>query len=193
MEKITISFCFLLLNIHSFTGQSVYEIHWEIGTHTSLTSPTIEIGDTIKWIWTDSEQKSVTSLPKSRENFDSGLLDGVDKSFSYTFSKAGITEYENEANPSMVGKVTVAHKLSLEDKFVKNLNFYPNPVKNYLTISSLFKITGYKIYNVLGSKVAEGNSLDRTTTIDITKLNSGLYFVKVFSNNMQSTLKIAKK
>ena len=191
MKKITLFFCFIIVNVLS--AQSVYEILWEPGINISMASPTIEIGDTVKWIWNDTSQKSVTSLPRGRESFDSGLLEGFNKSFTYTFLKSGITEYENEANPNMRGKVTVASKLSIEDKFVKNLNFYPNPVKNYLTISSLFKINGYQIFNVLGSLVAEGNTFGKTTTIDMTELNSGLYFVKVVSNNMQSTLKIAKK
>lgn len=191
MKKIILFFCFIIGNV--LVAQNVYEIRWETGINLSVASPTIEIGDTVKWIWTDSSQKSVTSLPRGRESFDSGLLEGLNNSFSYTFLKAGITEYENEANPNMIGKVTVANKLSMEDKFVKNLSFYPNPVKNYLTISSYFKISTYQIYNVLGSLVAEGNGSGKTTTIDMTGLNSGLYFVKVVSNNMQSTLKMAKK
>ena len=191
MKKILLIFGFIISNVLS--AQNVYEIRWEFGINTALASPTIEVGDTVKWIWTDSSQKSVTSLPRGRETFDSGILEGLNKSFTYTFLKTGVTEYENEANPNMNGKVTVANKLSTEDKFLKNLNFYPNPVKNYLTISSHFKINSYQIYNVLGSLVAEGNSFGKTTTIDMTELNSGLYFVKVVSNNMQSTLKIAKK
>lgn len=191
MKKIILIFSFLIVNI--LNAQNVYEIFWESGINPSMASPIIEIGDTVKWIWTDASQKSVTSLPKGKENFDSGILEGLNKTFSYTFLKAGITEYENEANPNMAGKVTVMNKLSVEDKFVKNLSFYPNPVRNYLTISSLFKINSYQIYNVLGSLVGEGNISGRKSTIDMTQLNSGLYFVKVLSGNMQSTLKIAKK
>lgn len=178
---------------NALSAQGVYEIIWESGINVSVASPTIEIGDTVKWIWADASPKTVTSLPGSRETFDSGLLEGAKNTFSYTFLKSGITEYENESNPNMTGKVTVLNKLSVEDKFVKNLSFYPNPVRNYLTISSYFKINSYQIYNVLGSLVAEGKASGKTTTIDMTSLNSGLYFVKVVSNNMQSTLKMAKK
>ncbi|QAA83057.1 T9SS type A sorting domain-containing protein [Aequorivita sp. H23M31] len=190
MRKITLIIFFLIANI--LNSQNVYEIFWEQGINSNMASPVIEIGDTVKWIWSDASQKSVTSLPSGKESFDSGMIGGLNKSFSYTFSKTGVTEYENESNPNMSGKVTVMNKLSTEDKFIKNLSFYPNPVRNYLTISSLFKINGYQIYNVLGSMVAEGSSSGRKTTIDMTQLNSGLYFVKVVSGNMQSTLKIAK-
>lgn len=190
MKKITLFFCFIIVNV--IAAQNVYEIQWEEGVNSYVASPTIEVGDTVKWIWTDATPKGVTSLRRGKESFDSGILEGVHKSFTYTFLKVGVTEYENEANPSMTGRVTVANKLSTEDKFLKNLNFYPNPVKNYLNISSHFKINSYQIYNVLGSLVAEGNVFGKTTTIDMTQFNSGLYFVKVVSNNMQSTLKITK-
>ncbi|MCB0468288.1 MAG: T9SS type A sorting domain-containing protein, partial [Aequorivita sp.] len=112
--------------------------------------------------------------------------------FSYTFTKTGITEYQNDSDPSMFGKVTVVGKLSIEEKFVKNLNFYPNPVKNNLTISSIFKIDNYQVYNILGTLVSEGKGTGNHTQVDMSRLNSGLYFVKVTSRNMQTTLKIAK-
>ena len=76
---------------------------------------------------------------------------------------------------------------------MKNLNFYPNPVRNELIISSIFKVDSYQIYNVLGTLVSEGKGSGILTQVDMSRLNSGLYFVKVTSNNLQTTLKIAKK
>ena len=191
MKKITLFLCFITMNI--LTGQNVVEIAWGQGVNESVASPTIEVGDTVIWVWKDSSQKSVTSLPNGSENFGSGTLDGLNTEFSYTFQKRGVTEYENESNPLMRGKVTVVGKLSVEEKFVKNLNFYPNPVKNDLIISSIFKIDNYQIYNVLGTLVSEGKGSGTLTQVDMSRLNSGLYFVKVTSNNLQTTLKIAKK
>lgn len=190
MKKITLFLFFITINILS--AQNVFEIAWEQGIETSVASPTIELGDTVVWTWTDASQKSVTSLNGS-ESFDSGLLKGINNDFSYTFSNLGSTEYQNYSNLLMRGKVTVVAKLSSEDKFVKNLNFYPNPVKNDLTISSLFKVDSYQIFNVLGTLVAQGIGGGNYTQVDMSRLNSGLYFVKVTSKNMQATLKIAKK
>lgn len=190
MRKITLFFCFITINILS--AQNVYEIAWGQGIKTSVASPTIERGDTVVWTWIDSSQKSVTSLDGS-ESFDSGLLEGTNNDFSYTFSNLGSTEYQNDSNQLMRGKVTVVAKLSTEDKFVKNLNFYPNPVKSDLMISSLFKVDAYQIYNVLGTLVSQGKGGGNYTQVDMSLLNSGLYFVKVISKNMQATLKIAKK
>ena len=175
------------------TAQNVVEIAWGQGINESVASPTIELGDTVLWIWADASQKSVTSISNGAENFDSGTLKGINNDFSYIFTKTGVTEYQNDSDPSMHGKVTVVSKLSTEEKFVKNLNFYPNPVKNELTISSIFKIDSYQIYNVLGTLVSEGKGISNVTQVDMSRLNSGLYFVKVTAKNMQTTLKIAKK
>ncbi len=191
MKKITLFFLFLSLNILS--AQNVFEIAWEQGINSSVASPTIEVGDTVTWIWTDTTQKTVTSLSSGNESFDSGMIAGINKEYSFTFKTIGITEYQNDRNPNMNGKITVVGKLSTEDKFVKNLNFYPNPVKNELNISSHFKIETYQIYNVLGTLVSEGKGSGNLTQVDMNRLNSGLYFVKVTSKGMQTTLKIAKK
>ncbi|SRX55753.1 T9SS type A sorting domain-containing protein [Aequorivita sp. CIP111184] len=191
MKKITLFLCFIAMNILS--AQNVFEIAWGQGINESVASPTIEVGDTVLWTWINGSQKSVSALPNGTENFDSGSLKGINNEFSYTFSKTGVTEYQNDSDPSMRGKVTVVGKLSTEDKFVKNLNFYPNPVRNDLTISSLFKIDNYQIFNVLGTLVSQGKGSGNYTQVDMSRLNSGLYFVKVTSNSMQTTLKIAKK
>ncbi|MBG43185.1 MAG: hypothetical protein CL530_04380 [Aequorivita sp.] len=191
MKKITLFLFFIATNI--LMSQNVVEIAWGQGINESVASPTIEVGDTVLWIWTDGSQKSVTALPNGTESFSSGTLDGLNTEFSHTFQKRGVTEYQNESNPLMHGKVTVVGKLSVEDKFVKNLNFYPNPVKNELIISSIFKVDSYQIYNVLGTLVSEGKGAGVLTQVDMSRLNSGLYFVKVTSNNLQTTLKIAKK
>ena len=93
----------------------------------------------------------------------------------------------------MRGKIKVVKRLSIEEKFVKNLSFYPNPVKNSLTISSVFKIESYQIHNILGSIVLEGKGGGSIIKINMDRLNSGLYFVSVFTeNSLESTLKIAK-
>ncbi len=191
MKKITLFLCFFAMNV--LPAQNVVEIDWVRGINESVASPTIEMGDTVRWIWRDASQKTVTSLPNGAEIFDSGTLNGINSNFSFTFTKIGTTEYQNDSEPSMHGKVTVVNKLSTEEKFVKNLNFFPNPVKNDLTISSIFKIDTYQIFNVLGTLVSEGKGSGNIVQVDMARLNSGLYFVKVTSRSMQTTLKIAKK
>lgn len=190
MKKI-ILITFLLVP-YILPAQTTYEIMWEPGAGSASLSPTIEVGDTVKWIWSDTSPKTVTALPGGKEIFDSGILEFGAKSFSYTFNKIGQTRYENEANPAMNGKVTVVKKMSQEEKFIKNLSFYPNPVNTTLNLSSVFTIDSYEVYNALGSLVLKGKSNGKIARIDMSNLNNGLYFVKISGNNMQTTIKVTK-
>jgi len=190
MKKITL---FILL-FHSLflSAQSTFEIQWEPGAISAFSSPIVEIGDTVIWIWTDNSPKTITALPGGREIFDSGILESGVRSYAYTFSKPGVTRYENEVNPAMNGKITVVNKMSREEKFQKNLKFYPNPVNSQLNISSPFSIDSYEIYNALGTLVLSGKGNGKLRKINMSNLNSGLYFIRVFSNNMHTTLKVTK-
>lgn len=191
MRKIILIVC--LIYIVPLGAQSVYKVSWEEGISISAASLTIEVGDTVLWTWVDNSSPTVSSFENGSEYFDSSTLEGPRSSFLHTFKSHGVTEYHNKNNLSMRGKIKVLKKLSVEEKFVKNLSFYPNPVKNSLTISSLFNVEDYRIYNALGSLVLEGKGGGNLTKIDMDKLSSGLYFVSVFAeNNLQSTLKIAK-
>ncbi|CAM3494469.1 Amicyanin [Aequorivita lipolytica] len=193
MKKITLIIAFF--SITSIFSQTTFDLNWAIGTSGTAASVTIETGDTVRWTLTDGFSHTVTSIAGSSvETFDSGTFSGIGSQYSFTFSVEGANDYKCNFHPgSMFGKITVESGLSVEDKFVKNLNFYPNPVKNDLTISSLYKVDSYQIYNVLGSLVAEGKGNGNITLVDMSRMNSGLYFVKVTSKNMQTTLKIAKK
>lgn len=191
MKKITSLFIILFTSI--LCAQTTFDITWDqsVGSAASIT---IQQGDAIRWTWGNSVPHSVTSLAGSQETFDSGILTGQGTTFLYTFTQVGTNPYQCDVHPaSMNGVVTVNEVLSVEDKFIKNISFYPNPVKKDLTLFSLYKLDNYKIFNVLGSLVAEGTGGASFTQIDMSNLNSGMYFVKVFSKNMQATFKIAKK
>lgn len=58
-----------------------------------------------------------------------------------------------------------------------NVNLYPNPVKNNLSISSALNIENTEIYNLTGSLVKQ--SKGNVKTIDMSNLTSGSYLVKV--------------
>jgi hypothetical protein len=93
----------------------------------------------------------------------------------------------------MEGTITVEDIASVEDKFRKNISFYPNPVQNKVTVTSLYKLDNYKIYNTLGSLVAQGPANGNITEIDMSQLESGLYFINAISEDLQSTFKVIKR
>ncbi|AXG71438.1 internalin-J [Kordia sp. SMS9] len=70
--------------------------------------------------------------------------------------------------------------LSVDDFNSNNkIKIYPNPAKNNLYIESNQQIETIEIYTLLGEKVVEA----KTTTINISNLNSGIYLIKIISLN----------
>lgn len=192
MKKIT--FFFAVLTTSLISAQNTFDIFWEVGVNGPAASLTIEVDDTVRWTWGNNTPHSVTSLEGSREEFDSGIITGQGEQFSHTFTAVGENNYQCEVQPGLLfGTINVVENLSVQEKFIKNLQFFPNPVIDQLSIFSIYKLDTYKIYNVLGSLVSQNKGGGNSTKIDMTRLKSGMYFVTVSSGGMQSTFKVTKK
>lgn len=174
------------------SAQTTFDLDWFVGISSAAASVTIEPGDTVRWTWTDALPHSVTSESGSQETFDSGILTGTGMQFSYTFTQVGINDYKCDVHSGMTGIITVEQLVGIDEKFRKNIKFYPNPVSTKLTVTSLYKLEQYKIYNILGKLVAQGAATGNITDIDMSALQSGIYFVNAISGEMQSTFKVTK-
>jgi len=64
----------------------------------------VHVGQTVTWTNKDIEQHTATARDKT---FDSDVLD-TNKSYSFTFTKAGTYDYNCLIHPDMVGKVIVS-------------------------------------------------------------------------------------
>ncbi|MCW9037097.1 T9SS type A sorting domain-containing protein [Altibacter sp.] len=190
MKKITILLC--LLSVTQLFAQTTFEVDWDQSVGGAATF-TIETGDTVKWIWANGVPHSVTSQPGSAEMFDSGILTGMGTEFSQTFTVVGSNSYSCDVHPNMTGTITVEPSLSVEEKFAKNIKLYPNPVSSELMIASLFRFDSYEIYDITGKKVGQGIGEGTYTYLNVSYLNTGVYFVKVRAGNLQATTKLIKK
>ncbi len=74
-----------------------------------------------------------------------------------------------------------------------HLKYMPNPVKNNFYISYDQIIDKVEVLNILGQNIIEMNNNSTDIQLDLTKLNSGTYLVKVYSNNRSKTIKINKE
>ena len=83
--------------------------------------------------------------------------------------------------------------LSNTDEILENsLKLYPNPVINILTIeSNSLAISKVEIYSILGKKIKEINSNFSFITTD--NLSSGIYFIRIYSENGFTIRKILKR
>lgn len=72
------------------------------------------------------------------------------------------------------------------------LKFYPNPVTNVLNLEYAGTITGVEVFNMLGQKIASKSVNEISTSVDMSNLASGSYFVKVKAENGSRTIKVMK-
>lgn len=76
-----------------------------------------------------------------------------------------------------------------------NLNIYPNPEKDKLSISSNSKLNLQKaiIYDVGGRLISQFKLHNNNNTFDISELSAGTYFLSVYANNGHKTFKWTKE
>lgn len=83
--------------------------------------------------------------------------------------------------------------MGIKDNFALNdaVSMYPNPVESFLTIRSKSPITRVQVYNLLGDLVKDVRV--NFLRIDLRNLNSGIYMIKIHSNQFFVTKKLIKK
>jgi large repetitive protein len=96
--------------------------------------------------------------------------------------------------------VSITKTFSVIDCTLTNINFnkedfvfYPNPVKNNLTLSAKIIINSVEISSVLGQVVINKKVNDLQTEINTSELTNGVYFVKVTSEGKEKTVKVVKE
>lgn len=74
-----------------------------------------------------------------------------------------------------------------------NLNYFPNPVTNTLTIVNEFTMDYIEITSALGQKILTQKVNDVQTEINLNHFANGIYFVKVTSEGQEKIVKIVKE
>ncbi|UUF13194.1 MULTISPECIES: T9SS type A sorting domain-containing protein [Flavobacterium] len=111
--------------------------------------------------------------------------------------------FTNEANiyfdynfPIVTNKATSTFKsLGTQDfEFSQYFNIYPTPVKDQLNISlkNNIEIRSIEIYDVLGQLIIAVPNVVNVSSVDVSKLKTGNYFVKIKSAKGTSSAKFIK-
>ena len=74
-----------------------------------------------------------------------------------------------------------------------NFVMYPNPVSDKLVVETTETIDHLEIYNLLGALVYSDTDCATKVEISVSDLPSGMYFVRLKTNNNTETLKFVKK
>ena len=77
-------------------------------------------------------------------------------------------------------------------KYQPQISVFPNPVDDILTIKSKGEVIKYSIYDLNG-RLMNDLQISSSNKIEVSKLNPGVYFLKLLSKNKQvHTLKFIK-
>ena len=113
-------------------------------------------------------------------------------------SGIGIDFYAKENGTNMPELVVEYSDNSLSINDEKNLvEFYPNPVENQLNLSLVntslnLKNTDITIYALNGQKLMQTKIDSKQVSLDLSKLNSGVYFLIISDTNTSIRKKIVK-
>jgi hypothetical protein len=79
--------------------------------------------------------------------------------------------------------------LSIDDFVLNNLKLSPNPTSNIVNIETTTVITKIEVYNILGSKI---NMVENSNSVDLSNFESGMYLLKIVSNDATITKRVIK-
>lgn len=129
---------------------------------------------------------------------DDSSLDGNFSLITLSNMNPGDTLYVNvwEYGNDTMGTFKIsAYDASLANTSFSNSNFtfYPNPVKDVLTISNSENISKVQVINLLGQEMIVKTVNDNQGQIDMSGLSTGTYLVKITSDKLVKTIKVIKE
>ncbi len=89
--------------------------------------------------------------------------------------------------------VTATVALDIRDFASAEFKYYPNPVKDVLTISYSSNITSVTVYNMLGQPVISQNVNALEGNVNMAGLADGTYIVNVTAGSASKTIRVIKK
>jgi hypothetical protein len=119
--------------------------------------------------------------------------------FETTFTSDGTSTYwisMSGYNGEQGNYEIVVSAATLSTETFENENaftYFPNPVKNELTLNSQKDIQNVSVYNMLGQEVLRTAPNATDSTINMESLSQGAYFVRVTIGNVTEVVRIIKQ
>jgi guanyl-specific ribonuclease Sa len=144
-------------------------------------------GENIKWYSTPNASTAKTSK-KAAETplpLSTVLVDNTTYYASQTIN--GIESTERLAVTAKLGS------LGTTDLVIKDFTFYPNPVKNVLTITNTSLIDEVTLISIKGETLLTKKINNLRSEIDLSNFSKGVYFLKVKAEGTEKTVKLIKE
>lgn len=117
----------------------------------------------------------------------SGANTGLIRYYFHTDSSCGDSAAERSKF------ITCTNALANENFDWSDFKVYPNPTEDMLNVSYSSAIDKVEIFNMLGQTVIEKAINAHETAIDMSRLTSGTYFVKAYTNDKSKVFKVIKE
>ena len=150
--------------------------------------------------WTVSNDQEFIKYEIYRDTKYLGETDGLsfvdsniehNRAFSYTYSVRPVYEDCNGSFKSILAQWGVNVN---EYSHNANVNIYPNPANDKLYIVAETEIEDIVVYDVYGRlQDYKTTRLQGSVTVDVTKLNAGIYFIKINTNEGNIVKRIIKQ
>ncbi len=89
--------------------------------------------------------------------------------------------------------VRIASTASIKENQGFEVKVYPNPTNDILNLTTVDEIQKVTVFNLMGQKVLQVNKeTELVESINMNALNSGIYLVKIETENAEQTLRVVK-
>jgi len=169
-----------------FTYDNVDKIKYAINTTNINEASIVPLG----YYFADTGEHVITVTEINFDDYDVYLVD-----------KTTGTEVDLKANPNYTftsdagvfsDRLEIRFKKTIDDDFSsENINIYPNPASDKLTILGFNSVSNIKIYSVIGKlvKITIPNAINE---INISSLKEGIYFIEIKSKEGKIVKKFVK-
>ena len=103
---------------------------------------------------------------------------------------ASVITAKEKANVVPSVKFTFGEGAAIEE-VTASLNVYPNPVNNMLFVETESNVVEISVYDIFGRQQLAVSG--QQSAVSVTDLNSGIYFVKVVTDNGEVVKRFIKK
>lgn len=85
--------------------------------------------------------------------------------------------------------ITISFATSVNDMNALGISIYPNPAKEFVTVSGAANVVRYELINLTGKVVAGADNSQAQLRIDLSELNTGIYMLRLHTNDGKQVLK----
>ncbi len=125
-------------------------------------------------------------------DFDNGMISGTPTQVS-PMRDYIITASNAEGSGAFLMTIEVKVALEIPEQYVARLKFYPNPVATILNLEASQNMKSVTVLNMLGQEVLSKANVEKTSTLDLSMVDAGMYLVQVKTTDGEKTFKIVKR